>query len=91
MSRADYAHWNEDADWMWWHEEGKHVEEPEYNPDDYLPRDDLDPDPCSSPDDCIAYSSFSLKTATGQWECDVCGRRARVTEDGMVVPDWVKT
>jgi hypothetical protein len=34
MSRADYAHWNEDADYMWWHEEGKHVEEPP-EPDDY--------------------------------------------------------
>ena len=33
-ARSDYAHWNEDADYMWYHEEGKHVEEPpEY--DDY--------------------------------------------------------
>lgn len=40
MSRADYEHWNEDADFMWWNEEGKHIEEPEYDPDDYLP--DLD-------------------------------------------------
>lgn len=23
MSRADYAHWNEDADWMWYQEEGR--------------------------------------------------------------------
>lgn len=27
MSRADYAHWNEEADIMWWQEEGRHVEE----------------------------------------------------------------
>lgn len=33
MSRADYQHWNEDADYVWWHEEGKHVEEPP-EPDD---------------------------------------------------------
>jgi len=36
MARADYDHWNEEADIMWWNEEGKHIEEPEYNPDDYL-------------------------------------------------------
>jgi hypothetical protein len=47
MSRADYAHWNEDADHMWWQEEGRHVEEPEYDPDDYLDRGDDDgPDTC---------------------------------------------
>ena len=28
MPLRDYAHWNEDAEYMWWHEEGKHVEEP---------------------------------------------------------------
>lgn len=26
MSRADYAHWNEEADRVWWEEEGKHAE-----------------------------------------------------------------
>lgn len=26
MSRADYDHWNEDADRIWWEEEGKHAE-----------------------------------------------------------------
>jgi hypothetical protein len=34
MSRADYAHWNEDAEYMWWQEEGRHPEEPP-EPDDY--------------------------------------------------------
>lgn len=24
MSRADYEHWNEDAEYIWWQEEGKH-------------------------------------------------------------------
>ena len=27
MARADYAHWNEDADRIWWEEEGRHAEE----------------------------------------------------------------
>jgi hypothetical protein len=27
MSRADYAHWNEEADLVWWAEEGRHVED----------------------------------------------------------------
>ncbi|HMD79750.1 MAG TPA: hypothetical protein VKE92_00495, partial [Anaerolineales bacterium] len=35
-ARSDYDHWNEDADRMWWEEEGKHPHEPEYDPDDYL-------------------------------------------------------
>ena len=25
MSRADYAHWNEEQDIVWWNEEGKHA------------------------------------------------------------------
>ena len=39
MSRADYAHWNEEADIVWWQEEGRHIEtaEDNYEPDDYLP------------------------------------------------------
>ena len=36
MSRRDYDHWNEDADYMWWMEEGRHVEEPpDYDDDPY--------------------------------------------------------
>jgi len=34
MPLKDYAHWNEDAEYMWWHEEGKHVEEPPAPDDD---------------------------------------------------------
>lgn len=38
MSRADYAHWNEEADYMWWMEEGRHQGEPEYEADaDFYP------------------------------------------------------
>lgn len=29
MSRADYEHWNEEADRVWWEEEGRHQDEPE--------------------------------------------------------------
>lgn len=38
MPLRDYAHWNEDAQRVWWEEEGRHgSEEPDYDPDDYLP------------------------------------------------------
>jgi hypothetical protein len=33
MSRADYAHWNEDADRVWWMDEGRHASDPESNSD----------------------------------------------------------
>lgn len=26
MSRADYAHWNEEQDRVWWEEEGRHAD-----------------------------------------------------------------
>ena len=32
-ARSDYEHWNEDADRVWWEEEGRHVEEPDFDPD----------------------------------------------------------
>jgi hypothetical protein len=35
-ARSDYAHWNEDQDYMWWQEEGRHgSEEPEYDDNPY--------------------------------------------------------
>lgn len=36
MARADYDHWNEEADLVWWLEEGRHPyepEEPDYDAD----------------------------------------------------------
>ncbi len=43
--RPPYSHWNEDQDFMWWDEVGKHAatqaEEP-VDPDDYLDRGDWD-------------------------------------------------
>ncbi len=45
MSRSDYAHWNEEADWMWWQEESRHQPDDEreaaYDPNDWLADDDL--------------------------------------------------
>jgi hypothetical protein len=46
MSRSDYAHWNEEADQVWWQEEGKHAESDAENArfeaeqDDYEGADD---------------------------------------------------
>lgn len=74
MPLSDYAHWNEDAEYMWWHEEGKHAEEPEYDPDRYLPEDEYDEPEHASEADCLRDSCFSLPTKTQVWECDVCGR-----------------
>ncbi len=39
--RKDYEHWNEDADRMWWEEEGKHQNEEPYM-DEYDQRADVD-------------------------------------------------
>ena len=45
MALKDYAHWNEDAQAMWWAEEGRFgSEEPDYDPDDFLPYDDEEDD-----------------------------------------------
>ena len=43
MARSDYAHWNEEADIVWWQEEGRHAgnEEPVYEDELYdVPDDD---------------------------------------------------
>jgi hypothetical protein len=61
MSRADYAHHNEEADYVWWHEEGKHVAEPS-EPDDYYDDygyepDEDDDDGLSDPDTYAAWKN----------------------------------
>lgn len=75
MSRADYAHWNEDADYMWWHEEGKHAGEQEPpDPDDESWRDE--PPEGDDEDRCRRCDSlYDCKTnAKGDhWPyCDDC-------------------
>ena len=40
MARSDYAHWNEEADMMWWMEEGRHAINWEPDIDDFY--DELD-------------------------------------------------
>ena len=42
-ARSDYAHWNEDQDYMWYQEEGRFPEEPP-EPDDYDRANDYEPD-----------------------------------------------
>jgi hypothetical protein len=75
MSRADYAHWNEDADYMWWHEEGKHVEDEPFEPDDDYGRPDYEElAEHDSEADCIAEGNFSKPSVTGIWMCDGCER-----------------
>jgi hypothetical protein len=84
MSRSDYAHWNEDADYMWWHEEGKHVEEDRCNADEDW-RDEPNDDWCDdahtdkdAPDMCIEEGNFNFQghiAAPGygeSWVCATC-------------------
>lgn len=40
MSRADYAHWNEDQDLIWWQEEGSH--DVELDVDGWYDQEDFD-------------------------------------------------
>lgn len=76
MSRQDYAHWNEDADYMWWHEEGKHPSEPEYDPDDFLPNPEMEIRFC---DECETELDDNEKCPN---RCPVCGRHEYVDQDG---------
>ncbi len=81
MSLADYAHWNENAEYMWWNEEGKHVEEPEYDPDVYLDdRADAYAEEMAEqahqddPSLCLSEGNHDLPHSTMRWECSTCGR-----------------
>lgn len=81
MSRADYAHWNEDADYMWWHEEGRHVEEPPEPDDDWRHYDpDALADHDDSGDECIAQGDMSTH-GNGVWVCDACEGDLLFTRD----------
>jgi len=44
MARSDYAHHNEDADRIWWEEEGRHDAQPDLD-DHYADEEWLDVDP----------------------------------------------
>jgi hypothetical protein len=71
MALADYAHWNEDAEYMWWHEEGKHdgSEEPcDPDPDRYV-YEEVDH---LSVDECLADGNFNTYGAEGDWVCSTC-------------------
>ena len=77
MPVSDYAHWNEDAERVWWEEEGSWRDEPvEPNDDDeYLSSyyDDETTEHLSA-DDCRRDGNFDLPSRTGIWECSECGR-----------------
>jgi len=75
---ADYAHWNEDAQYMWWHEEGKHSDEPS-EPDPYDRYDHRYEDyECQdAPKECLQNGNFDmLMPAHGPWaeiwQCSSC-------------------
>lgn len=74
MSLGDYAHWNEEAAIVWWAEEGRFADEDVSWDDDDVPFLTGDDDEHDVLGDCLRDSCFSLPTATGVWECDVCGR-----------------
>lgn len=42
MARSDYVHWNEEADLMWWNEEGRHAVNWEPDIDDFYNDFDMD-------------------------------------------------
>jgi len=75
MALSDYAHWNEDAERIWWEEEGRHSDEPDYDPCDYVADDYGDDwfedEPHDSLDDCQRDGCFSTKDGV-HWCCDVC-------------------
>jgi hypothetical protein len=79
MPISDYAHWNEDAEYMWWHEEGKHIEEPPEPDDDFDPRDqDDNTHDHEAPHDCLKEGNMNFVAhiaapGYGQaWVCDTC-------------------
>lgn len=83
MSRADYAHWNEDADYMWWHEEGKHAEDDaisawENRHDDEYYDDGYE---CTNaPTECMENGNYNHEH-DDVWSCSSCGTQFRKVSD----------
>lgn len=82
MPLADYAHWNEDAEYMWWHEEGKHMDEPPEPDDDWGPGWDDDYECTDAPRECLEAGNFNRREDDGSWECASCGFGPFEEEDG---------
>ncbi len=81
MSRADYSHWNEDADRIWWEEEGRHVEEPPFLDDDEFFGDYDDAA------DAFAEECWETETVTLiAWLCDA-DRRRRFPKEVPIIID----
>lgn len=95
MSRADYAHWNEEQDLVWWQEEGRHhgSEEPS-DPDPGSRYDDWDEDyRCLDiPKECMAAGNFNKATNDDSeadddlWVCDGCDTLFRLTPEEKFIP-----
>ncbi len=74
MARSDYAHWNEEADHMWWQEEGRFGGDDGYYADGAYLDDDpgyYDPPEPTDVDDCIAQGWHGDCSTGGI--CDYCG------------------
>ena len=77
-ARSDYAHWNEDQDYMWYQEEGRFAEEPpEYDDDPYSPDEpgsDHDVGDESFCENCGEVLSYTVddewKGENGSTKCD---------------------
>lgn len=86
MPLADYEHWNEDAHWVWWEEEGKH-----HDADlEAHMADDFDDDPefyeCANPpQECMEAGNYDHEH-DDIWSCSSCRTLFRqVSEDPYVM------
>jgi len=96
MALSDYAHWNEDAERIWWEEEGRHVEDEPYDryddADDYIHSHRGDWEKAhNTPEECLEDGNFNrtgFTTTDGKavWICSCCDDSADFVEvDGKIV------
>lgn len=88
MPLADYQHWNEDAHWIWWEEEGKHAEEDAANAAEAWRDEDPDPDfyECQdAPTECMEAGNYD-QVQGDIWACSTCGTRFREVSEGVMQP-----
>ncbi len=74
MSRADYAHWNEEADHIWWQEEGRFGgDDGYYSGGGYLDDDPYYPGP--DEESCPEFCGTDLDLEpNGHASCSWCGK-----------------
>lgn len=91
MSRADYAHWNEEADIMWWQEEGKHAEDDAISAWENRHDDDDAYDDgyecTNAPEECMENGNYNHEH-DDVWSCSDCGTLfTKVSDDPyLMVP-----